>query len=341
MSSANIEVSEIQPQLSRAEQEAAVQYANDHANAAIEILVEALKAEKVAPLPAWLMLFDLFRVQGRWTDFEGLSKRYTALFGRAAPDWLSDDMLPEGLSAELRPGGPAYVEIDGPLGAASAPDLAQIRVAAAGNSVVHIDLTKIQHVQEEGCALLSQELQFLAGNGNGVLFSGAERIEKMLRQAVDTMPKMAAVWQLLLDLQRLQGNQKKFESVALEYALSVETDPPAWEPVLMPVLPCETVEEKREEPRYQPELINITGEITGLKDPQLQALQRFASDRQYVNINMARLRRIDFVCAGNLANIITALKGDGKTVRVLRANSLVTTLLRLLKVDENAALVGK
>jgi len=341
MSSANIEVSEIQPQLSRAEQEAAVQYANGHADAAIEILVEALKAEKVAPLPAWLMLFDLFRVQGRWTDFEGLSKRYTAIFGRAAPDWLSDDMLPEGLSAELRPGGAAYVEIDGPLGTASAPDLARIRVAAAGYPVVHIDLTKIQHVQEEGCALLSQELQFLAGNGNGVLFSGAERIERMLRQAVDTMPKMAAFWQLLLDLQRLQGNQKKFESVALEYALYVETDPPAWEPVLMPVLPCETVEEKREEPRYRPELINITGEMTDLKDPQMQALQHFASDRQYVNINVARLRRIDFVCAGNLANVIAALKGNGKTVRILHANSLVTTLLRLLKVDENATLVGK
>jgi ABC-type transporter Mla MlaB component len=341
MSSANIEVSEIQPQLSRAEQEAAVQYANGHADAAIEILVEALKAEKVAPPPAWLMLFDLFRVQGRWTDFEGLSKRYTAIFGRAVPDWLSDDMLPEGLSAELRPGGAAYVEIGGALGTASAPDLARIRAAATKHPVVHIDMTKIAQLHEEVCAPLSQELQFLAGNGNGVLFSGAERIEKMLRQAVDTMPKVAAFWHLLLDLQRLQGNQKKFESIALEYALYVETDPPAWEPVLMPVLPFESVEEKREEPRYQPELINISGEMTGLKDPQMQALQRFASHRQYVNINMARLRRIDFVCAGNLANIIAALKGKGKTVRILHANSLVTTLLRLLKVDENAALVSK
>ena len=341
MSSANIEVSEIQPQLSRAEQEAAVQYANGHADAAIEILVEALKAEKVAPPPAWLMLFDLFRVQGRWTDFEGLSKRYTAIFGRAAPDWLNDDMLPEGLSAELRAGGAAYVEIGGPFGAASAPDLARIRGVAAKHPVVHIDLTKIPQLQEDGCALLSRELQLLAGNGNGVLFSGAERIEKMLRQAVDTMPKVAAYWQLLLDLQRLQGHQKEFESIALEYALYVETDPPVWEPVLMPVLPCESVEEKREEPRYQPELINITGEMTGLKDPQLQSLQRFASHRQYVNINMARLRRIDFVCAGNLANIIATLKGNGKTVRVLHANRLVSTLLRLLKVDENAALLGK
>ncbi|HKQ23440.1 MAG TPA: STAS domain-containing protein [Burkholderiales bacterium] len=339
MSSANIEVSEIQPQLSRAEQEAAVHYANGHTGAAIEILVEAVKAEKVAPPPAWLMLFDLFRLQGQWADFEGLSKRYAALFGRAAPDWLSDDMLPDGLSTELRAGGAAHVEIEGPLGTSSAAGLARIRVVAAKHPVVHIDLTKVSQIQEEGCTLLSQELQFLAGNG--VLFSGAERIEKLLRQALDTMPNVPAFWLLLLDLQRLQGNQKQFESIALEYALCVETDPPAWEPELTPVLIRETVEEKREEPRYQSELITIAGEMAGLKDPQLQALQHFASNREYVNINVGRLRRIDFVCAGSLANTIAALKGNGKTVRILHANRLIATLLRLLKVDENAALLGK
>ncbi|HWH48126.1 MAG TPA: STAS domain-containing protein, partial [Burkholderiales bacterium] len=264
------------------------------------------------------------------------------LFGRAAPPWLSDDTLPEGVSAELQPGGAAHVEIRGSLGPASGQDLARIRAVAADHPVVHVDLTKISQLHEKGCAALSQELQFLARGGNGVLFSGAERIEKMLRQAVEAMPKAAALWQLFLDLQRLQGNQKKFESIALEYALYVETDPPAWgEPVLMPVLPRETVNEKREEPRYQPELINIAGEMTGLKDPQLQALQHFASHRQYVNINMARLRRIDFVCAGSLANVIAGLKGNGKTIRVLHANSLVTTLLRLLKVDESATLAAK
>ncbi|HWH49274.1 MAG TPA: STAS domain-containing protein [Burkholderiales bacterium] len=341
MSPANIEVSEIQPQLSRAEQEAAVQFANGHADAAIEILVEVLRAEKVAPLPAWLMLFELFRLQGRWPDFEDLSKRYTALFGRAAPQWLSADTLPEGLSAKLQPGGAAHVEIRGSLGSASAPDLARIRVVAAEHPVVHVDLTKISQLQEKGCALLSDELKFLVREANGVLFSGVERIETMLRQAVEAKPKAVAFWQLFLDLQRLQGNQKKFESIALEYALYVETDPPAWEPVLMPVLPRETVDEKREEPRYQPELIDIAGEMTGLKDPQLQALQRFASPRQYVNIDMARLRRIDFVCAGSLANVIAGMKRNGKTVRVLHANSLVTTLLRLLKVDESPTLAAK
>lgn len=339
MNSANIEVSEIQTRLSPSEQEAAMQYANRNPDSAIDILVRVVTTEKVAPAPAWLMLFDLYRVQGRWVEFEELSRRYTSLFGQPAPDWLSDDMLPEGLPRELQAGGAGYCEISGALGSASALQLAGIRRAASGHPVVHLDLTKISHLDPEGCTLLLGELEFLTGNGNGVVFSGAERIERILRQSTEATPKVAACWRLLLELHRLRGDQKQFENTALEYALYIETDPPAWEPVLMPVLSKETVEEKRDEPRYQSEVISLAGEMTGLKDPQLQALQRFAADRQYVNINMAKLVRIDFVCAGSLGNIIAALKQNGKTIRCLRANHLITTLLRMLRVDENARFV--
>jgi ABC-type transporter Mla MlaB component len=340
MNPTNIEVSEIRAELSPAEQEAAVQYANGRADAAIDILVEAIRSVEVAPPPAWLMLFDLFRLEERWTDFEGLSKRYTAIFGRPAPEWLSEDMLPAGLPAELRIGGAAYCQISGSLSRASSAQVAGIRRAAASHPVVHVDFTKVSGLSAEGCTLLARELRFLADNGNGLFVSGGESIEKKLRRAAEATPKVAGYWQSLLALYRLQGNQKNFESTALEYALYVETDPPVWEPVLTPVLPHNSVEEKRDEPRYQPEVIFFEGEMTGGKDLQLRALQRFAADRQYVNINSAKLRRIDFVCAGNLANVIAALKNNGKTVRIMRANHLVTTLLRLLKVDENANFVA-
>jgi anti-anti-sigma regulatory factor len=144
----------------------------------------------------------------------------------------------------------------------------------------------------------------------------------------------------LLDLYRLQGDQRKFETTAMEFALFAEADPPAWEPVLMPVLPHGAKDERRDEPRYQAEIIRFEGEMTGIRDPQLAALARFGADREYVNINSARLARMDFVCAGNLANALAAFKKEGKTVRILYPNHLVATLLRMLKVDENAVLVA-
>ena len=342
MNPASMEVSEIHTQLSAAVEEAAVLHANGDAEAAIGILFAAIKVagELRESQLMWSMLFDLYRLQGRWPDYAILAKRYAATFSQPAPDWLPRELLPEGLAPELGVGGPAHCEVSGVLGAGAAPQISEFRKTSASQPVLHIDLTKVSGLDAEGCGLLSAELRRLAAEGEGVLISGGDRIERMLRRAVDESPMEQAYWHLLLDLYRLQGDQRKFETTAMEFALFAEADPPAWEPVLMPVLPHGATDERRDEPRYQSEIIRFEGEMTGIRDPQLAALARFGADRKYVNINAAKLTRMDFVCAGNLANALAALKNEGKTVRILYPNHLVATLLRMLKVDENAVLVA-
>ena len=53
---------------------------------------------------------------------------------------------------------------------------------------------------------------------------------------------------------------------------------------------------QRDEPRYQhgPEDIQLRGIMAGAADPQLHELEAFAAERQYVNINLARVARMDF-----------------------------------------------
>jgi ABC-type transporter Mla MlaB component len=344
MSSSSIEVSEIQGHLSPEAQEAAVRYANGRYSEAVAMLSDAI----AEPRPGqdvqlvWLMLFELHRLLGQWAAFDELTRRYVATFDKPAPAWTDDDALAETLPADLQRGGGAYLEFSGPLDHSAESTLQKIGAAAADHSVLHLDLTKITGLTPEGCELLSHELQFLITNGNGVHFSGAEALERLLRQAIDAQPKLAPAWRLLLDLYQLQGRQKAFESAALEYALYVEVEPPAWEPVLMPVLPTTETAEKREEPRYStgPEVIHLQGEMLGAQDPQLASIKQFARDREYVNINVSRLSRIDFVCAANLGNTVAALCDLGKTVRIIRPNLLVGTLLRMLKVDARAQIVA-
>ena len=62
-------------------------------------------------------------------------------------------------------------------------------------------------------------------------------------------------------------------------------------------------------------------------------------DRDFVNVNLSRLSRIDFVCAANLGNTVSALCDLGKTVRLIKPNLLVATLLKMLKIDERAAII--
>jgi ABC-type transporter Mla MlaB component len=343
MTSSSIEVSEIQGHLSPEAQEAAVRYANGRYAEAAALLADAIAEPRAGQdmQMMWLMLFELHRLQGHWAEFDELTRRYTATFDKPAPLWVVDDTLGEHLPAELRRGGPAYCEIAGELGKGSQTQLAAVGKAAAEHSVVHLDLTKITAVSPEGCELFSLELQFLITNGNGVQFSGAEQLEKLLRQAADAQPKVAPVWRLLLDLYQLQGRQHPYESAALEYALYVEVEPPVWEALLMPVLPQADTDERRDEPRYSagPEMIYLQGEMLGANDPQLDEVRQFARDRDFVNVNLSRLSRIDFVCAANLGNTVSALCDLGKTVRLIKPNLLVATLLKMLKVDELAAII--
>ncbi|MEX0960863.1 MAG: hypothetical protein WDZ63_16410 [Burkholderiales bacterium] len=343
MTSSSFEVSEIQGHLSPEAQEAAVRYANGRSAEAAALLSDAIAEARSGQdmQMMWLMLFELHRIQGHWAEFDELANRYTATFDKPAPLWVTDDSLGDNLPPELRRGGPAYCEISGELGKVTEKQLAAVGAAAAANSIVHLDLNKITGISADGCELLSRELQFLITNGNGVHFSGAEHLEQLLRKAVDAQPKVAPFWRLLLDLYQLQGRQKPYESAALEYALYAEVEPPAWEPVLMPVLPHASSDERRDEPRYSagPEVILLQGEMLGATDPQLEAVKQFARDREFVNINLSRLSRIDFVCAANLGNTAAALSDLGKTVRIIKPNLLVATLLRMLKVDERAAII--
>ncbi len=340
----SLEISEFQSQISTEAQEAAVRYADGHP-ADAESLLSAAIAEPRAGQEIrllWLLLFELYRVQGNLRQFEVLAKRYRATFGKAAPEWLIGENYPANLPTEMRPGGPAYVALSNILGAESKQFLVRIHSIAANHVVVHIDFNKLTSVSSEGCEMLSHELELLIANGNGVYFSGGENLEILLRQSLDQTPKDAAYWRLLLDLYQLQGKQQQFESAALEYALFVEIDQPLWEPVLMPVIAHAAPAEKRDEPRYadRPEVMFLHGEMTGAHDPQLDAIRRFARDKEYVNVNLSRLSRIDSVCAANLGNTLQALSGLGKTVRIIRPNLLVATLLRMLKIDRHSTLVS-
>lgn len=342
MNAGTVEVSEFRGHISAEAQEAVVRYANGSPSEAADILARGIAEPRAGQdsLLLWLLLFELYRLQGRWGDFDELSKRYTATYGKPAPEWVIHEALPDNLPESLRRGGAAHCEISGRLAKSSAKQLEAIRRVAPEQSVVHVDLTKVQSVTAEGCELLSRNLQFLITNGNGVFFSGGARLEKLLRTAVDADPKAAPCWRLLLDLYRLEGRQKRFESAALEYALFVETDPPRWEPILMPVLPQTAPAERRDEPRYGSgsEAIFLQGEMSGGNDPQLDALRQFAQARKFVNINCARLTRLDMVCAASLGNTVLALKNMDKVVRIINPNLLVGTLLRLMKIDEHAAI---
>jgi len=288
----------------------------------------------------WYLLFDLLQVRADWAQYEQLAKRFEASFGTAAPAWLNADELAR-LPEELRPGGAGYIEIVGMLDDACASQCERARTAARMLPHVHLDLSRIIDMDEEGCRLVADLLQALSANGTGVLLTGSDRFADLLREIAAGNPAVEDYWLLLLDLYHLQGLQKEFERTAVEYALAAGVKPPDWQPMVMPVPPRSAPQERRDQPRYDPgpEAIHLTGVMQGSTDPQLHELQQFAAGRRFVNVDLARLRRIDFRCGNSLAQLVNGLAAGGDTVRLLRPNALVAAFLAALNLDGRITVV--
>ena len=321
--------------------EAAVLYANGREAEAAAFLRSALEAGKPESSGAelWYMLFDLLRARGDWKSFEALTRRFETGFGLPAPQWLDEEEMAR-LPAEVRPGGPGYFELAGALDASRGMELDEVRKAARNLATVHLDVSRLAALDARGCDAFLELLRALPSNGNAVIFTGAENLVELLRDASAGNPSVQTYWSLLLEVHRLRGQQKDFERIALEYALATGAAPPAWQRVMMPVAPANR-QEKRDEPRYQPgpEAFNLTGVMSGASDPQLAKLRAFGDERHYVNINLSQVRRIDFGCGTAFANLVNRLAWNNKIVRLIRPNSLVAAFLSTFTLDPTVEVV--
>jgi len=322
-------------------QEAAILYANGREAEAAAFLRSTLEAgERESDSPElWYMLFDLLRTRGDWKSFEGLTHRFEATFRIPAPQWLNEEEMAR-LPPEVRPGGAGYFELPGALDASRGAELERVRSAARNLASVHLDVSRLTTLDAGGCVALLELVRLLPQNGNTVLLTGADHLADLLRDAAVGNPWVHVYWSLLLELYRLRGQQKDFERAALEYALAAGTSPPLWQQVMMPLAPTSR-QEKRDEPRYQPgpEAFHLTGVMSGATEPQLTELRAFGDEHQYVNINLAQVRRMDFSCGTTFAGLVNRLAWNGKTVRLIRPNSLVAAFLSTLSLDPTVEVV--
>ncbi|MPN14473.1 hypothetical protein SDC9_161800 [bioreactor metagenome] len=76
--------------------------------------------------------------------------------------------------------------------------------------------------------------------------------------------------------------------------------------------------------------------MTGASNETIRKLAAVASQCQVVTVDCGRLRRIDFVGAGTLFNVLATLQTQGKLVILQNVNAMVGALLRVMSVDQVA-----
>lgn len=323
-------------------EEAAVLFANGQAQEALDTLDRAIETGALEgwTLPAWLMRFDLYQQLGRKSEFEEKALQFVVKFERSPPAWVE---LAGGSSGATRPGGSAHIALSGSLGAGSASAFTQMMKAAERHPKLHLDFARLEGADAEGCRLLLDTFKALRKAKKEVYISAEARAFEVLRAKAVAGDASAGepVWLLLLDLYQQLGMQDAFEEAAIDYAVTFEVSPPSWEarPRVQPIEPAPAAASGYRD--GSDDSYRLEGEIAGEQDALFAELLKYAQQANPAVIDLACVRRIDFINAGRLLHVVEKAR-EAKHPVVLRAvGEMLTGLFAVMGIHKLARIVPR
>ena len=369
---------------SAALEDAAILFANGDFERAAQSL-QALLAANEAPSEAeeiWMTLFDLYRVTGDRTRFDGTAMNFAAQYGRSAPQWVTTlEVEPEQLAPEIA------VMLAGTGTDWSAPavlgqaEFDHMKVTLEkGAAPWHLDWSQLASVAEPVVAQMASLFSLWCASKVQLQFRGAPHLEELLQRATPTgsTDVPADWWMWRLAFLRLDQQEDEFERVALDYCITYEMSPPAWEkaqcdyrrvqaygahggsddevPLLMGEELLSTVSGAFSaatpgfhKPASAPPkvvdggrfgLLRLSGQILGDASQAVAELESGRVGFNKVVIDCQDLVRVDFPAAGGLLNWASERSDEGCKVEFKNVNRLVATFFSVIGIDEFARIIA-
>lgn len=317
----------------------------------------------------WLVLFDLYRATDQHEKFEHLAVTFAQRFGQSAPQWFS---LPRQVAEAAQQSAPAATPTPAAPAAAAAvagwvcPPLLDSEAVARLRSQLlqtprpwHLDWSALGSIEPQACTELSQLLRAWAKDAMEMHWSGVEQLQGVLRDATPTGVRDVdpAYWLLRLDVMRLVNRADQFDEVAIDYCVTYEVSPPAWEPTACKVdthedgssttaAPLSRISEVStsfvesrlmDEPaQVQVATLELSGQLVGDIGRTLEGLDADLGAATVVEIACTRLIRVDFIAAGDLLNWVLARRGERRQIQFEQANRLVALFFGAMGINEHA-----
>ncbi len=341
-SDTHIVVTEINSNFPPGVEDAAMLYANgrisETANLLQMFLVQMPEEDSL-----WMMLFDLYAATGQKEEFEQLAVNYAMKREQSPPPWpgTSGQSGQSGQAAAAaavqKTDSGQLFSLKGPLDRNMA-DRLQLMLAAAASGTIQLDLSGIDSVTSEGCALLRMALVQLQRQQVRLQIASGALVGLLQQYVAKKVDVNQEYWLLLLQIYQLQGKMAEFEDLAVEYAMQFEVSPPSWEaPKLLAqvVAPPPTPE-----PEAQSANVYALHGIMGSGAmAELNAFKAFAAAHQDVVLDLSAVERIEFSSVSMLMDALIQLSSQGKQVTVLNSNLLIYVLLVIMGIDQIATVV--
>lgn len=313
-------------------EEAAVLYANANAREAEAMLEAAVSDPAIsAGEGLWMMLLDLYRLTGKRERFETRVLDYATRFERSPPPWQDLSSAVEKRKTEIVP----LINLGTSLTGAADTQFEQIALIGVRSGAMRIDCRRVKSVDDTGCEMLLRMVRLFALERVKLFLLNAGPLAELLAGQIESgRAEGQARWLTLLEALQHLGDEERFETLALEYALTFEESPPAWEDKAAPV-PVAIAAAKGQD-KASDSVTALEGELTSGNSGSIRNLAAQASDTQSIEVECGRLRRLDFVSAGMLFNVLATLQTQGKVVCLRNVNAMVAALLRVMGIDQVA-----
>ncbi|MDD5330754.1 MAG: STAS domain-containing protein [Sulfuricella sp.] len=321
-------------------EEAAILYASGHAGQAAALLLDYTRSGPArADAQPWLMLFEIFQLQGEKRSFDELALEFVVKFERTAPVW--DHAKVPGAKSPQAPAGPAgegYVSLTGVLKGDKDSFFQSMVQTAQKGAGLRLDFSRLDGVEACGSRRLAETLLDLKKSGKKITPIGVAHLADLLKGVIGQGGEgEQAHWQLLLHLYQCQGMQAEFEDLAVDYAVTFEVSPPSWEPV------CQGKTAAAAAPAdaapHDDDAFYLSGVISAASEQQFRKMADFAATHNEVLLDMAGVPRVDFVSVGNFVGALAGLSGSGKKVLIRNANELIRALFAIMGADQFATIL--
>lgn len=358
-------------------EEASIRFANGDDAGAEAGLLETLapQGSRVRHADTWFALFDLYRATGQQEKFENLAIEFVGRFDRSAPQWFSLPAMVQQLSAPV-----AAASGNGPAVDWTCPSSLGIQTVAALSAALarspmpwRLEWKNLKTIDENAVEPLSKVFSGWATQPVQLRFGGNAQLQRVLQDATPSGVRdtSQAWWKLRMEALRVTQQPDEFELTALDFCVTYEVSPPAWESARCDYKPLDPqgdamagqaiigdvyrdsvpssmssalegdTEMGGNSQMNQLYAVELAGQIEGDAIVVLDRLEAKLMGADIMVISCAKLIRVDFSAAGTLLNWVSAREAENRAVQFTDVNRLVAAFFNVIGITEHAKVLTR
>ncbi len=357
-------------------EEASIRFANGDDAGAEAGLLETLgpQGSRAQHADTWLALFDLYRATGQQDKFENVAIEFVGRFNRSAPQWFS---MPDMVKQLSKPAAPTTNA--GPIADWICPSSLGIQTVAALNAALarspmpwRLDWHNLKTIDPNAVEPLCKVFSGWAAQPVQLRFIDDAQLQRVLQDATPSGDRDTAQgwWQLRLEALRVTHQPDEFELTALDFCVTYEVSPPAWDSARCEYKPLDAkgaavagqaiigdvyrdsapssmsamdgdTEMGGNSQMHNLFAVELAGQIQGDAIEVLDQLEAKLLGADIMVISCLKLIRVDFSAAGTLLNWVSAREAENRAVQFTDVNRLVGAFFNVIGITEHARVLPR